>query len=179
MIQELLAAAGIRWGGDWATLGAFDAPAMGRLPGKQAERLARIRLNLAQAVQRVRRQRRAFPENVLAPAWGIAAPEPLPLPEDQAGRIALPAMLDELGRREWTYLLVEGGPRVLESFTTAGLADEFEIYVSPQAVGETSLELPRFDLGELRAQLPLRVVDESTFGEDRFLRLRCASMPAS
>jgi len=52
-----------------------------------------------------------------------------------AGGIDLDALLAELGRRQWTRLLVEGGSGVLGSFLRAGLADELMVFVAPKLVG--------------------------------------------
>ena len=71
-----------------------------------------------------------------------------------AGGVCLEALLDELGRRQWTYLLVEGGPRVLGAFCSAGLADELMVFVSAETVGAGPPDLPRFDLADLPADLP-------------------------
>jgi len=70
---------------------------------------------------------------------------------DTTGTIDLPALLDELGRRRMTHLLVEGGPAVLHSFLHAGLADEVRIYTSPQTLRdkfpqESLANLPRMDM---------------------------------
>jgi len=49
--------------------------------------------------------------------------------------IDLPALLDELGRRQWTRLLVEGGATVLGSILRASLADELWVFVAPKILG--------------------------------------------
>ena len=57
---------------------------------------------------------------------------PLPCREQQ---VCLEALLDELGRRKMTNLLVEGGGRVVGSFFDQSLADEARVFVSPTLVG--------------------------------------------
>lgn len=54
-----------------------------------------------------------------------------------AGRdgLSLPAVLDLLGARAMTNVLVEGGGRLLGSFVDQRLADEFHIYVAPLLIG--------------------------------------------
>ncbi|MCL2700225.1 MAG: bifunctional diaminohydroxyphosphoribosylaminopyrimidine deaminase/5-amino-6-(5-phosphoribosylamino)uracil reductase RibD [Phycisphaerae bacterium] len=69
------------------------------------------------------------------------------------GKIHLPALLDELGRRRMTYLLVEGGHRVLQRFLHAGLADEMRTYTSPRTLRDEFLSealatLPHMDTRE-------------------------------
>ncbi len=69
-------------------------------------------------------------------ADGVAAPgcELLALPAaNDAAQIEL--LLDELGRRRMTNILVEGGSQVLGSFRDAGAIDEVHVFISPRLVG--------------------------------------------
>ena len=83
-----------------------------------------------------------------------AGAEILELPTDEAaGGIDLHALLDELGRRRMTYLLVEGGPTVLQRFLHTGLADEVRTYTSPRKLHdefppEVLAALPRMEMKE-------------------------------
>jgi diaminohydroxyphosphoribosylaminopyrimidine deaminase/5-amino-6-(5-phosphoribosylamino)uracil reductase len=79
-------------------------------------------------------------------------------------------LLDELGRRQFTNVLVEGGATVLRGFINGGLADEIEVYVSPRTAGQGA-ELPRLDVKTL-PQLASLVAAEEVVGEDRLLRYR-------
>lgn len=56
------------------------------------------------------------------------------LPEKD-GQVALAPLLDELGRRGVTSLLVEGGARIHWSFLNQGLADYLMVYVAPKVIG--------------------------------------------
>jgi diaminohydroxyphosphoribosylaminopyrimidine deaminase/5-amino-6-(5-phosphoribosylamino)uracil reductase len=58
----------------------------------------------------------------------------LPLPAEN-GRPAVTALLQELGRRRLTNLLVEGGSDVLGSFLDAGLIDEVHVFIAPRLAG--------------------------------------------
>ncbi len=100
-----------------------------------------------------------------------AGAEVLELPPSD-GRVSLHALLDELGRREWTYLLVEGGAAVHRSFLDAGLADEVLAYVSNRTVGRTAQELPRLDLEQLAASPGVREDPPLRIGADTLRRLR-------
>ena len=60
--------------------------------------------------------------------------ELLALPAGPGG-VDLAALLEELGRREWTRLLVEGGASVLGSILRAGLADELWVFLAPKLLG--------------------------------------------
>jgi diaminohydroxyphosphoribosylaminopyrimidine deaminase/5-amino-6-(5-phosphoribosylamino)uracil reductase len=59
----------------------------------------------------------------------------LGLPADEHGRVALEPLLDELGRRGVTALLVEGGSAVHGSFVDSGLVDEAVLFVAPVLIG--------------------------------------------
>lgn len=47
----------------------------------------------------------------------------------------LQALLEELGRRQMTYILVEGGAEVFASFFTVGEVDEVHVFVAPKVFG--------------------------------------------
>lgn len=85
--RTLLENHGVSWEGDWESLPAFSTYEGQGLPDDIQARLREIRLNLARSVDRVRAQRAAFPEFLLAPLWGIPEFEPLPLPEDQRAHL--------------------------------------------------------------------------------------------
>ena len=102
----------------------------------------------------------------------LSAPgvELLELPACDAG-VDISALLDELGRRQYTYLLVEGGARVLSSFIESGLADELLVFVSPQNAGPqaASEALPAFDIAKLAERIPLGDAIETRIGSDTLL----------
>jgi diaminohydroxyphosphoribosylaminopyrimidine deaminase/5-amino-6-(5-phosphoribosylamino)uracil reductase len=68
---------------------------------------------------------------------GIGA-EVMPLPSDAAGGLSLIHMLDDLGGRGVTHLLVEPGPRLTASFLQQNLADRIWIFNSPKRAGDPS-----------------------------------------
>lgn len=51
------------------------------------------------------------------------------------GRVDLAELLGELGRREMTHVLIEGGGGLLGSVFDDGLADEVHVFVAPKIVG--------------------------------------------
>lgn len=59
--------------------------------------------------------------------------EILPFPGD--GPVPILSLLEDLGRRGVTNLMVEGGGRVLGSFLDAGQVDEVEVYLAPIVEG--------------------------------------------
>lgn len=60
------------------------------------------------------------------------------LPEKQGG-VDLEELLSELGRREMSSLLVEGGPRLTTAFLTERLADKCLFFIAPKIIGETGI----------------------------------------
>jgi diaminohydroxyphosphoribosylaminopyrimidine deaminase/5-amino-6-(5-phosphoribosylamino)uracil reductase len=73
---------------------------------------------------------------LLASAGQAGPGEVLTLPLEH-GRVSVPALLTELGRRRMTNILVEGGAEVLGSFFEAGAVDEVWAFVAPRIVGGT------------------------------------------
>jgi diaminohydroxyphosphoribosylaminopyrimidine deaminase/5-amino-6-(5-phosphoribosylamino)uracil reductase len=67
--------------------------------------------------------------------------ECLSLPAAQ-GRPAIGALLDELGRRRMTNVLVEGGSEVLGSFLDAGAVDEVHVFIAPRLAGGSAARTP-------------------------------------
>jgi diaminohydroxyphosphoribosylaminopyrimidine deaminase/5-amino-6-(5-phosphoribosylamino)uracil reductase len=57
------------------------------------------------------------------------------------GRVALGALLDALGKRGFTTLLVEGGGEVHGAFMAAGLVDEVALFVAPKLIGAGGVPL--------------------------------------
>jgi diaminohydroxyphosphoribosylaminopyrimidine deaminase/5-amino-6-(5-phosphoribosylamino)uracil reductase len=109
-----------------------------------------------------------------AAALRRAGVEILELPA-AAGGVDLGALLDELGRRQWTYLLVEGGAKVLGAFVLGGLADELAVFVagpSDPVPPRRAKSLPRFDILEIAEQISLDPIGERHFGEDTMCRYR-------
>ncbi|MBS3733623.1 MAG: bifunctional diaminohydroxyphosphoribosylaminopyrimidine deaminase/5-amino-6-(5-phosphoribosylamino)uracil reductase RibD [Phycisphaerae bacterium] len=95
-----------------------------------------------------------------------ASVEVMTVAESRDG-VDLGALLDALGRRRWTRLLVEGGSGVLRSFTSGGLVDELQVFASPDAVGTQAGEtLPRFDIADVPAAASVPSVVEQ-LGRDK------------
>jgi len=59
----------------------------------------------------------------------------LSLPDDDHGRVSLPALLKQLGECGIRSLMVEGGAQVLTSFIEHGLADWAAITITPAFLG--------------------------------------------
>lgn len=61
--------------------------------------------------------------------------EVLALPKNAAGQVSLPDLLNELGKRGITSILVEGGMTVHESFFKENLVDKIHVYLAPVFIG--------------------------------------------
>jgi diaminohydroxyphosphoribosylaminopyrimidine deaminase/5-amino-6-(5-phosphoribosylamino)uracil reductase len=51
------------------------------------------------------------------------------------GRVNIEALLEELGRRRFTNMLIEGGSGVFGSFLDCGAVDEFHVFIAPRLAG--------------------------------------------
>jgi len=100
-----------------------------------------------------------------------AGAELLELPAAEAG-VDLPALLDALGRRRWTHLLVEGGATVLGGFVIGELADELLVFVCPPrgVPADVAAVLPRFDIADVRKALDLPEAETQRLGDDTLRR---------
>jgi len=56
--------------------------------------------------------------------------------------LTVAALLDELGRRRMTNVLVEGGAEVLGSFFDAGAVDEVHVFIAPRIAGGQEAKTP-------------------------------------
>jgi diaminohydroxyphosphoribosylaminopyrimidine deaminase/5-amino-6-(5-phosphoribosylamino)uracil reductase len=85
------------------------------------------------------------------PTWIVTAREPasqlsalgcevMSLPD-------VPALLDEMGRRRMTNVLVEGGAAVLGNFLDAGEIDEVHVFIAPRLVGGAGAKPPTAGVG--------------------------------
>ncbi|MCE5280262.1 MAG: bifunctional diaminohydroxyphosphoribosylaminopyrimidine deaminase/5-amino-6-(5-phosphoribosylamino)uracil reductase RibD [Planctomycetaceae bacterium] len=121
---------------------------------------------------------------IIVTAPGAAAAKPLvaqrlrsrgaeiiELPAAEKG-LDLGALLDELGRRGWISVLIEGGSAVLTSVLEQKLADEVIVFVGPQKVAAPAATLPRLDIAQLQNALPLTCLGETAVDIDRMLRFQ-------
>ncbi len=92
----------------------------------------------------------AFPSERRA-ALEARGVEVLVLPADPQGRVDPVALLETLGRREVTSLLLEGGGTLLEAFFRAGLVDKVLAFIAPLIIG--GRESPTAVAGEGFARL--------------------------
>ncbi len=91
--------------------------------------------------------------------------ELIELPND-SGKVDLPALLRELGRRGINELLVEAGFKLNGSLVRAGLVDELLVYLAPLLIGEAQgmVHLPA--LSDLAQAQRLAFREVTQIGED-------------
>jgi diaminohydroxyphosphoribosylaminopyrimidine deaminase/5-amino-6-(5-phosphoribosylamino)uracil reductase len=84
--------------------------------------------------------------------------------------VGLSAVLDDLGRRRFTHVLVEGGAGLLGSFLDAGAVDEFHVFIAPKLIGGAGPS-PVGGVGVERMTETLRLVELTSepSGEDVYL----------
>lgn len=75
------------------------------------------------------------PDALAAEPLRRAGAELVPVALDRHGRVDLPAVLQELGRRMCNDVLVEAGPTLSGRILQLGLADELIIYMAPVLLG--------------------------------------------
>jgi diaminohydroxyphosphoribosylaminopyrimidine deaminase / 5-amino-6-(5-phosphoribosylamino)uracil reductase len=83
------------------------------------------------------------------------------------GKVELPDLLTELGRRGWNEIHVEAGNRLNGSMLREGLIDEIVVYLAPSLIGESGrgmFSLP--SLASLDEQVPLTIRDVRMVGPD-------------
>jgi diaminohydroxyphosphoribosylaminopyrimidine deaminase/5-amino-6-(5-phosphoribosylamino)uracil reductase len=64
-----------------------------------------------------------------------AGAEVLGLPADASGRVSLPALFAELGRRGLCSVLIEGGSEVNAAALEARLVDKLYLFLAPKLLG--------------------------------------------
>jgi diaminohydroxyphosphoribosylaminopyrimidine deaminase/5-amino-6-(5-phosphoribosylamino)uracil reductase len=102
--------------------------------------------------------------------WKADGVEIVGLPRSDRG-LSIDAILEDLGKRKFTHVLVEGGAGLFGSFITAGLADEFHVFVAPKIIGGTNALSPVMGIGIERMADALRLVEFTSqcSGDDVYL----------
>ena len=65
----------------------------------------------------------------------VGLAEVVKLPATETGRVSLPALLDELGKRDILSVLVEGGGEIHAAMFEESLVDKVHAYVAPRLIG--------------------------------------------
>jgi diaminohydroxyphosphoribosylaminopyrimidine deaminase/5-amino-6-(5-phosphoribosylamino)uracil reductase len=97
-----------------------------------------------------------------------AGAEVLSLPTGEGGRVDLPALWDELGRREVMSLLIEGGAELGAAACFAGLVDEVIVFFGPMLIGGRGAPgmLGGEGIARLAEHLPLDIISVRRVGGD-------------
>lgn len=92
---------------------------------------------------------------------------------DGTGRVDLPGMFRELGRRGINEVLVEAGARLNGALVSAGCVDELLIYQAPLLLGDKARGMAVLpELTDLAGKRELEVFDTRRVGRDLRLRAR-------
>ena len=87
-----------------------------------------------------------------------AGVEVLILPDD-VGHVSLTALMEELGRRRLTNVLLEGGGQLIAAALDAGLVDKLMVFVAPSLIGGHDAPSPVEGLGIARMAQARRARD--------------------
>jgi diaminohydroxyphosphoribosylaminopyrimidine deaminase/5-amino-6-(5-phosphoribosylamino)uracil reductase len=150
------------------TVIADDPELTTRLEGEDGRQPLRIVLD---SQLRIRQSAKIVGPNTLIAstrAGRVGAAEVVPFPATAEGRVDLPSLLDELGKRGMLSLLVEGGGQVNASFFNAGLVDKVQVYVAPMVIGGRDAPGPVGGAGVLHLAdaIKLREADTTQFGNE-------------
>jgi diaminohydroxyphosphoribosylaminopyrimidine deaminase/5-amino-6-(5-phosphoribosylamino)uracil reductase len=101
-------------------------------------------------------------------AGRVGAAEVVRFPADAEGRVDLPSLLDELGKRGVLSLLVEGGSQVNASFFNEGLVDKVQAYIALIVIGGRDAPGPVSGEGVLHLvdAIKLREADTTLVGDE-------------
>ena len=83
-----------------------------------------------------------------------------------SGTRDLPTILTDLFERGIRHALVEGGPTLASAFVTAGLVDEYLVYLAPVLLGGTGLALTDIGVGSIGDARRLSIDRVERLGDD-------------
>lgn len=108
-----------------------------------------------------------------------AAVPRLHLPGNSAsGRVSLPDLFRELGRRKCNEVLVEAGPTLAGAVLESGLWDELLLYIAPRLLGSDARPLATLPLARMVDAIEATIVDQVELAGDMRVRLRPAREPS-
>jgi diaminohydroxyphosphoribosylaminopyrimidine deaminase / 5-amino-6-(5-phosphoribosylamino)uracil reductase len=150
------------------TVVADDPELTARLDGQDPRQPLRIVLDSS---LRIRQSARVVGANTLIATTrqgSVGPAEVLKLPPTPDGRVSLPDLLDELGRRSVLSVLIEGGAEVHAAFFRDGLVDKVYAYIAPRLIGGRDAPGPLGGEGiaRLSEAAGLTDVDVARLGDD-------------
>ena len=150
------------------TVIADDPELTARLDGEEARQPLRIVLDSQLRIPQSARVVGANTVIATTRAGRVGAAEVLRLPAADDGRVSLPALLDELGKRNVLSVLVEGGGEVHAAFFAERLVDKLHAYIAPILIGGRDAIGPLGGKGieRLADGTRLRDVDLARLGDD-------------
>jgi diaminohydroxyphosphoribosylaminopyrimidine deaminase / 5-amino-6-(5-phosphoribosylamino)uracil reductase len=85
--------------------------------------------------------------------------------------VSISALLDELGRRRMTNVLVEGGGKLLGALFDAGAIDEVHVFIAPKLIGGANAPSPIGGAGleKIATALSVKDIDVRYIGDDIYL----------
>jgi diaminohydroxyphosphoribosylaminopyrimidine deaminase/5-amino-6-(5-phosphoribosylamino)uracil reductase len=145
-----------------------DPELTARLDGEDLRQPVRIVLD---SNLRIRQSARVIGANTLiatTKAGRVGLAEVLKLPATAEGRVSLPDLLDDLGKRNLISLLVEGGGEVHGAMFKEGLVDKVCAYVAPKLIGGRDAPGPLGGTGveKLIDAAMLDTLDMTRLGDD-------------
>jgi diaminohydroxyphosphoribosylaminopyrimidine deaminase / 5-amino-6-(5-phosphoribosylamino)uracil reductase len=145
-----------------------DPELTARLDGEDVRQPVRIVLD---SNLRIRQSAKVVGPNTLVVSTKpgrVGLAEVVQLPATPEGRVSLPDLFDELGKRSLLSVLVEGGGEVHAALFREGLVDKVQAYVAPMLVGGREAPGPLGGAGveRLAAAMRLQDVDVTRLGDD-------------
>ncbi len=92
--------------------------------------------------------------------------EILTLPATEEGKVDLFALLQALGKRGISSLLVEGGAGIITSFLAAGLVDRIVAIIAPKILGNGISAVGNLGMDRMGNALPLQISQVKRIGGD-------------
>lgn len=89
-------------------------------------------------------------------------------------RVDLAGVLAELARRQCNEVLLEAGATLSGAFASAGLIDEYIVYVAPALLGSRARPMLELPFERMEQKLGLRIIDITPIGQDWRIRARSA-----
>lgn len=153
------------------TVIADDPELTARLDGQDARQPLRIVLD---SQLRIRQSARVVGASTLiatTKAGRVGLAEVLKLPATPEGRVSLPDLLDELGKRNILSVLVEGGGDVHAAFFKDDLVDKLYAYIAPKLIGGRDAPGPLGGAGtdRLNDAIGLKDLDMTRLGDDMLI----------